>query len=171
MRAKLDQGINAFPTGSGGRDGPIRSKPDRPSFNSARVGLRQNRAAPFAIIPSRISTDPILHIANRFCDLVPRRRDQKLLPHFGEAGAAVCLIKNVEYGWHRLVWSFELICTVSTYLHSCWGPRCELVHTSTRLRFSPSTRSGVSGRAIGVGVNVGVGAAAGRVGLRGGMSD
>lgn len=110
------------------------------SFSVGSVSARTRRLR-FAIIPCRTSTDNILHIANRFCDLMPRRRDHKLLPHFGEPGAAVCLIKNVEYGWHRLVWSFELICTVSVYLHLCWGPRCELVHTSTRLRFYPSLRS------------------------------
>jgi hypothetical protein len=42
-----------------------------------------------ARVPGRTSDDSILGIANRVPDLMPLRRDQKLLPHFGEAGTAV----------------------------------------------------------------------------------
>jgi len=42
---------------------------------------------------------------------MPLRRDQKLFPHFGEAGAAVFAVEQVEYGGHDLVWPFEGICT------------------------------------------------------------
>jgi hypothetical protein len=58
-----------------------------------------------------LCADIILCITNRFWDLMPFRRDQKLLPHFGEAGTAVFAVEEVEYGGHDLVWSFELICT------------------------------------------------------------
>jgi hypothetical protein len=59
-------------------------------------------------------TDSILCIANRFRDLVPRRRDQKLLPHFGKAGTTVFAVEEVEYGRHDPTSLFELICTISS---------------------------------------------------------
>jgi hypothetical protein len=40
------------------------------------------------------------------------RRDQKLLPHFGEAGAAVFAVEKVEYRGHDPTSLFELICTI-----------------------------------------------------------
>lgn len=43
---------------------------------------------------SRTSAYSILCIANRFWDLMPLRRDQKLFPHFGEAGTAVIAVKR-----------------------------------------------------------------------------
>ena len=36
------------------------------------------------------------------------RRDQKLFPHFGEAGTAVFAVKEVEYGGHDLTSLFDL---------------------------------------------------------------
>jgi hypothetical protein len=40
-------------------------------------------------------------IAIRFWDLMALRRDQKkLFPHFGEAGTAVFVVEEVEYGGH-----------------------------------------------------------------------
>jgi hypothetical protein len=62
-------------------------------------------------------TDSILCIANRFRDLVPLRRDQKLLPHFGKAGTAVFAVEEVEYGRHDPTSLFELICTISSNYH------------------------------------------------------
>ena len=50
----------------------------------------------------RTSADSILGIAKHFWDLMPLRRDQKLLPHFGEAGIAVFAVEEVEYGGHDL---------------------------------------------------------------------
>jgi hypothetical protein len=38
----------------------------------------------------------ILFIAKRFWDLMPLGRDQKLLPHLGEAGTAVFAVQEVE---------------------------------------------------------------------------
>ena len=40
-------------------------------------------------------------IAIRFWDLMALSRDQKkLFPHFGEAGTAVFVVEEVEYGGH-----------------------------------------------------------------------
>jgi len=50
----------------------------------------------------RTSADSIFGIAKHFWDLMPLRRDQKLLPHFGEAGIAVFAVEEVEYGGHDL---------------------------------------------------------------------
>jgi hypothetical protein len=50
----------------------------------------------------RTSADSILVIAKRFWDLMPVRRDQKLLPHLGEAGTAVFAVQEIEYGGHDL---------------------------------------------------------------------
>jgi hypothetical protein len=44
----------------------------------------------------------ILGIAKRFWGLMPVRRDQKLLPHLGEAGTAVFAVQEIEYGGHDL---------------------------------------------------------------------
>ena len=65
--------------------------------------------------------DIILCITNRFSDLMPFRRDQKLPPHFGEAGTAVFAVKEVENGGHDLISLFELICTISSKLSTIWG--------------------------------------------------
>jgi hypothetical protein len=46
----------------------------------------------------RTRADSILGIAKRFWDLMPLRRDQKLFPHFGEAGTAVFAVKEVWAG-------------------------------------------------------------------------
>src|SRR5258708_7624751 len=54
------------------------------------------------------SPDSIIGVANSFWDLVPFRGDQKLFPHFGQAGTAVFAIKNVEYGGHDLTPLFDL---------------------------------------------------------------
>jgi hypothetical protein len=49
-----------------------------------------------------------LCIAKRIWDLVLLRRDQKLLPHLGEAGTAVFAVQEVEYGGHDLTSLFDL---------------------------------------------------------------
>ena len=46
-------------------------------------------------------------IAIRFWDLMARSRDQKLFPHFGEAGTAVFAVEEVEYGGHDRTPSFD----------------------------------------------------------------
>jgi len=40
---------------------------------------------------------------------MPLRRDQKLFPHFGEAGTAVFAVKEVKYGRHDPTSLLELI--------------------------------------------------------------
>jgi hypothetical protein len=40
-------------------------------------------------------------------DLMAVSRDQKLFPHFGEAGAAVFAVEEVEYGGHDRTPSFD----------------------------------------------------------------
>jgi len=72
---------------------------------------------------SRTSADSILCIANRFWDLMPLRRDQKLSPHFGEAGTAVIAVKEVEYGRHDPTSLFELICTINSKLSFILGSK------------------------------------------------
>ena len=64
----------------------------------------------------RTSADSILCIANHFWDLMPLRRDQKLFPHFGEAGTAVFAVEEVEYGRHDPTSLFELTCTITSKL-------------------------------------------------------
>jgi hypothetical protein len=56
----------------------------------------------------RTGADSILGITKRFWDLMPIRRDQKLFPHFGEAGTAVFAVEEVEYGGHDLTSLFDL---------------------------------------------------------------
>jgi hypothetical protein len=46
-------------------------------------------------------------IAIRFWDLLALSRNQKLLPHFGEAGTAVFAVEEIEYGWHDRHLSFD----------------------------------------------------------------
>ena len=64
--------------------------------------LEQHRRGGLAAVyvASRTDADSIPGIANRFWDLVPLRRDQKLFPHFGEAGTAIFAVEEVEYGGH-----------------------------------------------------------------------
>ena len=90
----------------------IASEPAGPLWRSA--GSSVDRSTP---------ADIILCITNRFWDLMPLRRDQKLLPHFGEAGTAVFAVEEVEYGGHDPVWSFELICTFSSNLSFFLGSK------------------------------------------------
>jgi hypothetical protein len=45
-------------------------------------------------------------IAIRFRDLMALNREQKLFPHFGEAGTAVFAVEQVEYGRHDRTPSF-----------------------------------------------------------------
>src|SRR3981081_1670346 len=59
---------------------------------------RDRGGRPAAHVASWTSADSITCIANRFWDLMPLRRDQKLFPHFGEAGTAVFAVEEVEYG-------------------------------------------------------------------------
>ena len=56
-------------------------------------------------------------IAIRFWDLMARSRDQKLFPHFGEAGAAVFAVEEVEYGGHDR--TPRLIITTLSFLSGC----------------------------------------------------
>jgi hypothetical protein len=49
---------------------------------------------------------------------MPRGRDQKLFPHFGEPGTAVFAVEELEYGGHDLTSLFELICAISPKLSS-----------------------------------------------------
>ena len=74
-------------------------------FEAAASGLGTTetiqRVGPTAAhMASRTSADSILCIVNRFWDLMPLRRNQKLLPHFDEAGTAVFAVEEVEYGGH-----------------------------------------------------------------------
>ena len=46
-------------------------------------------------------------IAIRFRGLLALNRDQKLFPHFGEAGTAVFAVEEVEYGGHDRTPSFD----------------------------------------------------------------
>jgi hypothetical protein len=79
-------------------------------------------------VASWTSADSIICFANRFWDLMPLRRDQKLFPHFGEAGTAVFAVEEVEYGGHDPTSFFELICTINFKLSCTLGPRCEPDH-------------------------------------------
>src|SRR5258705_1237874 len=88
-----------------------------------------------AHVASWTSADSILCIANRFWDLMPLRRDQKLFPHFGEAGTAVFAVEEVEYSGHDPTSLFELICTINSKLSIIFGPRCELDHGLALLSF------------------------------------
>src|SRR5258705_11331819 len=106
----------------------------KPRFRGVRIGEDLDVVAvayllaAVDIYPDRhcLLGDSILSIANRFRDLMPFRRDQKLPPHFGEAGTAVFAVKEVENGGHDLISLFELICTISSNLSTIGGPRCEL---------------------------------------------
>jgi hypothetical protein len=51
------------------------------------------------------------------------RRDQKLFPHFGEAGTTVFAVEEVEYGGHDPTSLFELICTISFSISSILGSK------------------------------------------------
>jgi len=57
---------------------------------------------PTAVHMASRTSASILGIAKRFWDPMTFRRDQKLLPHFGEAGIAVFAVEEVEYGGHDL---------------------------------------------------------------------
>jgi hypothetical protein len=76
-----------------------------------------------AHVARRISADGVTCIANRFWDIMPLRRDQKLLPHFGEAGAAVFAVEKVEHRWHDPASLFELICTIASKLSAVLGSK------------------------------------------------
>jgi hypothetical protein len=65
------------------------------------VQYRRDRDSPIAAhVVKRISADSITGTASRSRDLMSLRRDQKLLPHFGEASAAVFAVEKVEYRGH-----------------------------------------------------------------------
>jgi hypothetical protein len=65
-------------------------------------------------------------------------RDQKLFPHFGEAGAAVFAVEEVEYGGHDRTPS--LIITTLSFLSGCKG---DLDHSPVqRGRHSNGARTG-----------------------------
>jgi hypothetical protein len=91
-------------------DPPLRRKPSPPA---RIVEHRRDRGGPTAAhVASWTSADSIICIANRFWDLMPLRRDQKLFPHFGEAGTAVFAVEELEYSGHDPTSLFELICTI-----------------------------------------------------------
>src|SRR4051812_49567146 len=70
-----------------------------PSPPAQIVEQRRDRGGPTsAHVASWTGADSILCIANRFWDLMPLGRDQKLFPHLGEAGTAVFAVEEVEYG-------------------------------------------------------------------------
>jgi hypothetical protein len=66
----------------------------------------------------RTSADSILGIAKRFWDLMPLRRNQKLLPHFGEAGPAVFAVEEVKYGGHDLTSLFDQLAKLAFFFGS-----------------------------------------------------
>jgi hypothetical protein len=68
-------------------------------------------------------------IAIRFWDLMARSRDQKLFPHFGEAGTAVFAVEEVEYGGHDRTPSFDHHHQFPRY-HFSRGARRDLDHNS-----------------------------------------
>ena len=101
-----------------------------PSPPARIVEQRRDRGVPTsAHVASWTGAESILCIANRFWDLMPLGRDQKLFPHLGEAGTAVFAVEEVEYGGHDPISLFELICTISCKLSAILGPRCELDHS------------------------------------------
>ena len=53
-------------------------------------------------------------IAIRFRDSLALSRNQKLLPHFGEAGTAVFAVEEIEYSWHDRPLSFDRHPPIST---------------------------------------------------------
>jgi hypothetical protein len=66
------------------------------------------------------------------------RRDQKLFPHFGEAGTAVFAVEEVEYGGHDRTPS--LIIATLSFLSGCKG---DLDHSQAqRSRHSNGARTG-----------------------------
>ena len=112
---------------SGDWDGLLSIDPpwrDEPSLAARIVEHRRDGGGPTAAhVAGLTSADSILRIANRFCDLMPLRRDQKFFSHFGEAGTAVFAIEEVEYGRHDPTSLFELICTISSNLSFILGSR------------------------------------------------
>jgi hypothetical protein len=46
-------------------------------------------------------------ITIRFWDFMALAPDEKLLPHFGEAGTAIFAVEQVEYGGHDRTPSFD----------------------------------------------------------------
>ena len=64
-------------------------------------------------------------IAIRFRDLLALSRNQKLLPHFGEAGTAVFAVEEIEYGWHDRHLSFDRHHRFPRY-HLSWDARRDL---------------------------------------------
>jgi hypothetical protein len=69
-------------------------------------------------------------------DLMVLNRDQKLFPHFGQAGTAVFAVEEVEYGGHDRTPSFGI--TTLSFLSGCKG---DLDHT----RLGDSSK-GIPGR-------------------------
>jgi hypothetical protein len=57
------------------------------------------------------------------------RRDQKLFPHFGEAGTAVFAVEEVEYSGHDPTSLFELICTIGSLTRKGVVERDEMCST------------------------------------------
>jgi hypothetical protein len=97
---------------------------DKPSPPARIVERRRDRGGPTAAhVASWTNADSIICIANRFWDLMPLRRDQKLFPHFGEAGTAVFAVEEVEYSGHDPTSLFELICTISSKLSFILGSK------------------------------------------------
>ena len=66
-------------------------------------------ACPF-VAKTAIATSGAVRMADiaiRFRDLMALNREQKLFPHFGEAGTAVFAVEQVEYGKHDRTPSFD----------------------------------------------------------------
>ena len=76
-------------------------------FGADRAQARQGHPTA-AHVASWTSADSIFCIANRYWNLMPLARHQKLFPHFRETGTAVFAVEEVEYGRHDLVC---LLCT------------------------------------------------------------
>jgi hypothetical protein len=74
----------------------------------------------------------ITDIAIRFWDLLALSRNQKLLPHFGEAGAAVFAVEEIEYGWHDRHLSFDRHHRLPHY-HLSWDARRDLDYSPPSL--------------------------------------
>lgn len=74
-------------------------------------------------------------IAIRFWGLLALSRNQKLLPHFGEAGTAVFAVEEIEYGWHDRHLSFDRHHRFPRY-HLSWDARRDLDHSPSCFNFA-----------------------------------
>jgi hypothetical protein len=72
-------------------------------------------------------------IAIRFWDSLALSRKQKLFPHFGEAGAAVFAVEEIEYSWHDRPLSFDRHHQFPRY-HLSWDARRDLDYSPSYFR-------------------------------------